>query len=132
MYLCHFDCLNQIREIFYNIYNRYKVKRYTISTHVYPNRRKTLTVTPKTYSYNDFLKEYDDNYFLSLYCKLRFMEEESHFTEDEIFRLTDDTLELAKENMSKAIMAFEIIINKTFDYRGSLSYHKMRLDKTRE
>ncbi len=128
----HFDCLNQIREIFYNIYNRYKVKRYTVSTHVYPNRRKTVTVTPKTYSYNDFLEEYDDNYFLNLYCKLRFIEEESHFTEDEIFRLTDDTLELAKENMSKAIMAFEIIINKTFDYRGSLSYHKKRLDKTRE
>jgi len=103
-----------------------------VSTHVYPNRRKTVTVTPKTYSYNDFLEEYDDNYFLNLYCKLRFIEEESHFTEDEIFRLTDDTLELAKENMSKAIMAFEIIINKTFDYRGSLSYHKKRLDKTRE
>lgn len=128
----HFDCLNQIREIFYNIYNRYKVKRYTMSTHVYPNRRKTVTVTPRTYSYNDFLKEYDDNYFLNLYCKLRFLEEESVFTKGEMFRLTDDTLELAKTDMSKALMSFEIIINKTFDYRGSLSYYKMRLDKKRK
>ena len=67
-----------------------------------------------------------------MYCKLRFLEEESDFTEDEKFRLADDTLELSKGDMDKALMAFEIIINKTFDYRGSLSYHKMRLDKTRE
>ena len=103
-----------------------------MSTEIYPNRKKIVSVKPKIYSYNQFLSEYDDMYFLKIYCKLRFLEEESEFTDGEMYRLIDDTLELYKHDMSKALMSFEKIINKTFDYRGSLSYYKMSLDSKRQ
>ena len=50
------------------------------------------------------------------------MEEESHFTANEQFQLIDDCLEVAEYSQSQAITIFERILNKTFDYRGSLSY----------
>ena len=101
-------------------------------SNIYPNKNRALTVVPTTYSYNDFKSEFNDTYFLNMYCKMRFLEEESDFTSGEMMRLADDTLELSKISMSKALMSFETIINKTFDYNGSLSYHKMRLDKKRQ
>ena len=60
------------------------------------------------------------------------MEEESHFSQPEQNRITDNVIELSNADLRSAVDAFEIILNKTFDYRGSLSYISRALDKTRK
>jgi len=69
----------------------------------------------------------DDFYALELYCKIRFIEEESHFTAGERFQLMDDVMEMARIDFNGALYGFERILNKTFDYSGSLSYINDRL-----
>ena len=69
----------------------------------------------------------DDFYALELYCKIRFIEEESHYTPTEQFQLIDDVMELARMDIGRALYGFERILNKTFDYSGSLSYINERL-----
>ena len=58
---------------------------------------------------------------------MRFEEEESEFTENERHLLVDDVLEIAAaQNVYKAIDQFETILNKPFDYQGSLGYYKRK------
>jgi len=80
---------------------------------------------PKNYESISYLKSlYPESYFIKLYCKMRFEEEESEFTENERRLLVDDVLEIADTlTVYQAIKQFEIILNKTFDYQGSLGYY---------
>jgi len=80
---------------------------------------------PKNYQSVSYLKSiYPESYFIKLYCKMRFEEEESEFTENERRLLVDDVLEIAaSQNTHIAINQFETILNKTFDYQGSLGYY---------
>jgi hypothetical protein len=89
-------------------------------------------ITPKLYKPEDYLVEFPDSYFLNLYCKIRLEEEESPYSDAQRYQLIDNTLELAQANAPKAIQTFETIVNKTFDYNGSLSYIKDTLAKLRE
>ena len=75
----------------------------------------------------EFSGTIDDFYALELYCKIRFIEEESHYTHSEQFQLIDDVMELARMDFGRALYGFERILNKTFDYSGSLSYINARL-----
>ena len=44
----------------------------------------------------------------------------------------NNVIELSNEDLRKAVDSFEIILNKTFDYRGSLSYINKSLGETRK
>ena len=80
-------------------------------------------VTPQTYSIDQLSRLYSEEFFLRLYFKTRFLEEESVFKDFEKEMLIDDCVELYQsKNVSTALRAFEIILNKPFDYRGSLGY----------
>ena len=63
---------------------------------------------------------------MELYCKIRFFEEEYQFTEGQREHIIDDCKELAQQDLKVAITSFEKILNKPFDYRGSLGYIKNR------
>jgi len=80
---------------------------------------------PKNYPSLSHLEAiYPESYFIKLYCNIRFEEEESEFTDNERRLLIDDVLEVAQvRNAAMAISQFEIILNKPFDYQGSLSYY---------
>ena len=68
---------------------------------------------------------YKSDHFLSLYCKIRFKEEESSYSDNERRLLIDDTIELVTaRSRTIAIRQFERFLNKPFDYAGSLSYYK--------
>ena len=55
------------------------------------------------------------------------MEEESNFSEYEKVTISRNTIQLSKlGSLNEAIDIFEKIINKTFDYSGSLSYIERR------
>lgn len=81
---------------------------------------------PMKYDLNQLSLKHDDIYFFKLYAQIRFLEEESPFSEAEKMFLIDDCCEIAYSDMSLAMSVFEIILNKTFDYQGSLSYIRER------
>jgi hypothetical protein len=126
------NCLTTFRSILYNMYMKLKRPQYSRYVEVDSLGGKVVTVTPKRYKPEDYLLEFSDSYFLSLYCKIRMVEEESSFSEAQKYQLIDNTRELAQIDQARAINTFETIVNKTFDYNGSLSYIKDTLAKLRE
>tara|TARA_B100000927_G_scaffold264702_1_gene237016 strand:+ start:2896 stop:4191 length:1296 start_codon:yes stop_codon:yes gene_type:complete len=88
---------------------------------------KTITnrTKPKEYTNTEILQNsYGQDNFLMLYCKLRFTEEESQYTEEEKRSIIRETLQISKSKSRYfAIKNFESLINKTFDYQGSLGYY---------
>ncbi len=108
----------------YNLYNFVKppVIQYTEEV----NGRLVLRRRfPKDYkTLENFKKHFDEEYMIELYCNLRFLEEETKFSENERKLLIDDTIEIYRAtNKFKAIRQFERLVNKPFDYSGSLSYN---------
>ena len=74
---------------------------------------------------DELTQTYSTVYFLEAYCRIRLLEEESKFKRFEGDILVDDTVELYQaKNLSAALNKFEKIVNKPFDYRGSISYTK--------
>jgi hypothetical protein len=117
----HHRYFTRFKNILYNMYTESRTERVTKITYV-KNNSKTVIHTPISYTPNSLFRRYNDLYFLKIYCQIRFLEEESPFTENQKERLIEQTLELSSTNFSLALDTFEIILNKTFDYRGSLSY----------
>jgi hypothetical protein len=107
---------------FYELYSSNKKRTIVTTTENYNDGTRSTIGRVKTYSFEQFKQEYGNLYFLDLYCKIRFLEEESHFDDYEKHSLTENTRELAKVNFPLAIESFEKILNKTFDYDGSLGY----------
>tara|TARA_R110002020_G_scaffold331403_2_gene546937 strand:+ start:4240 stop:5442 length:1203 start_codon:yes stop_codon:yes gene_type:complete len=104
------------------LYNRVKPTSILISENC-AGSRKFKTITPKSYSAQSLANKYPESHFLKLYCDIRIWEEESKFEVFEKDILIDDTIELYHSTgIFKSLRKFEIIINKPFDYRGSLSY----------
>ena len=93
---------------------------------------KMLQRRPVRYTPASLGRRYDDLYFFQLYATIRFFEEESPFTEQERNFLIDDCIEIARSDMEEALYSFERILNKTFDYNGSLSYIKERSKKLKQ
>ena len=88
-------------------------------------RVKTERIKPTEYKNKDILQEkYGQESFLMLYCKLRFTEEESQYTEEQQNIIINDIIQLTKNKTENyAIGEFERFLNKPFDYQGSLGYY---------
>lgn len=115
----------------YQMYSENRTESFTATTYV-KNNSKTVTYIPVKYTSASLYRRYNDLYFLKIYCQIRFLEEETLFTKNQKERLIEQTLELANTDFSKALDTFEIILNKTFDYRGSLTYISNALEKISE
>jgi hypothetical protein len=113
---------NSFKRFFYLLYSENRRDRVLTTTHNHNDNTRTVTHKVINYTYEQFLNEFDDLYFLNLYCKIRFMEEESQFPNYELHTLIQNTVELAVQDLAYALNVFEQILNKTFDYSGSLSY----------
>lgn len=80
-------------------------------------------ITPVEYTSESLDEIFGEEYFLKLYFNIRFMEEESKFTDAEKNRLISEAIQVYRTHgKGTTIAIFESILNKTFDYRGSLSY----------
>jgi hypothetical protein len=93
------------------------------------NKIRISSHRPRDYTVDSLVGEFGSLYFFKLYCMIRFMEEESQYTDNEKLLLIDDCVELARQNEKYATSVFERILNKTFDYNGSLSYIKKKFDR---
>ena len=84
---------------------------------------------PQEYTLESLEDEFSDAYFMKLYFNIRCYEEETPLPENQKLLLMGDCEELRQSaGHRRALQIFERIINKTFDYNGSLSYIKKRLD----
>ena len=114
------------------LYNKVKLPRYMV-TEECNNKTISKIVQPETYTADSLRAQYPESYFLELYCKIRFLEEESKFEEHKKNILIDDTIELYQSrNLNRALQKIETIINKPFDYRGSLGYNILQRKARRE
>lgn len=124
---------NTFKLFLYNIYSDNKPKTIVTTTENHYNGTRAVINKVKSYKYNDFVAEIGDDYLLELYLMIRFLEEESKFTKYEMNTLIRDTVALSKiDGMIPAITIFEKLLNKTFDYSGSLSYIQKRRNDLRK
>jgi len=80
-------------------------------------------IIPQTYTLQSLQEEYPEEYFLRLYFNIRFEEEESTYSEAERHNIIRDLISLYyTTRVNTAIIVFERILNKTFDYLGSMTY----------
>jgi hypothetical protein len=117
----HTRYFKKFKNLLYEMYAGNRPRRLSGTTYI-KNNSKTVTYTPVEYTPESLFRQYNDLYFLKIYCQIRFFEEESSFTDNQKERLIEQTLELANINLARALDIFEIILNKTFDYHGSLTY----------
>ena len=112
-----------------NIYNNIKLKNFIVYEDC-NGRMIPKIFYPTTYTATSFFRKYSEEDFLKIYFKIRFFEEESQFTDNEQSLMIDDCIEIyLKDNkVDNAIGSFERILNKPFDYRGSVSYIKGQMD----
>ena len=110
-------------------YNEAKYPLYEATTCGNNGRTVVKATKPMDYTPAEFSSQYNSLFFFRLYCVIRFFEEESQFTDTEKTTLIDNCIELARRNELYALDAFERILNKTFDYIGSLSYIKKKFDR---
>ena len=114
-------------------YNKLKPKQY-LQTEYCQSTGKTITETivPTSYTQEDLLHNYPEEFFLELYFDIRFAEEEDALTPHEQKRIVSDALDLYRfyhttkdysrlDAAELVVRRFETILNKTYDYSGSLT-----------
>jgi len=136
LYNCYepasYSYYNSFTQRMLDLYYTIKPKR-IIEVSECKGKTKINRIKPKEYKNTQILQEsYGQESFLMLYCKLRFTEEETQYTEDQKNIIIKDILQISKsESENYAIDHFERFLNKTFDYQGSLSYY-VKENKARE
>ena len=114
------------------LYGQVKSRNFLV-TEQYRGRTVSKRVRPTTYTATSFFKKYSEEDFLRWYFRIRFMEEESQFTENQQRLMIDDCIELYHQSgIDVSLGSFERIINKPFDYSGSLSYIKKHLEALKD
>ena len=126
--LAHYSFALELRARLLNLYNKVKLTNFVEVTDCNGSPRWT-TVVPRNYTNEELSTIYSPAYFLELYFKIRFLEEESVFKDFEKEMIIDDSIELYNfKGAAKCLEVFERILNKTFDYRGSLSYIREQME----
>jgi len=124
----HTTYFEEFKYVLLNLYNQVKPSSFVELQDCHGETTSTI-VTPQSYTATQLSNIYDESYFLKLYLQIRFWEEESAFEAFEEEMLIDDTIELyLTHDASTALDIFERVLNKTFDYQGSLSYNKAYLE----
>jgi hypothetical protein len=148
----HLEYYENFKKNLLQLYNKTKVRSYYVPTEDGTDYvRRTLTdaasytgdprpfgtfvppiaqkvIVPPTYSQATFFAKYSEEHFLKTYFEIRFIEEESQFADNEKDLMIDDCIELYRANgLANCLNSFERILNKPFDYNGSLSYIRRRL-----
>ena len=114
----HNEFFNNLPSLLLNLYNQI-VPRFVLTF----DDCGSKTVRTQRYSLQSLQEKYSNDFFLDFYFKLRFSEEESHFSEAEKQRIMKDCIQLSRSTTTRnALNVFEQYVNQPFDYRGSLSY----------
>ena len=117
---------NNFKIMLYQIYSQNRKRIVRSITHTTPKLTQTTERKVKNYRYEDFVVEVSDKKIMEVYFNIRFMEEESQFTNYEKNAIISECQEIFEQDRKRALEIFEKIISKPFDYSGSLSYIRNR------
>ena len=122
-----FGYYNIFKSFLYTVYSSNRPRTYVTTVNNRYDGTRSIIRKPKSYSFSNFVSEIGDEELLRLYMKIRFMEEESQFSKYEKNTMIRDVLNIVRiKTVTDAILIFELLLNKTFDYSGSLSYIQKR------
>tara|TARA_R110002110_G_scaffold27081_1_gene98897 strand:- start:27 stop:1304 length:1278 start_codon:yes stop_codon:yes gene_type:complete len=123
---CHATYADLFVDDLLTLYNMCVKKTITESQEC--NGKITTKVTQlPTYTSLDLYRKFGGRYFTKLYCRIRFFEEETTYTENQKNKILRDLLGKSKQmGTSRSMIYFERIINKPFDYRGSITYNNTK------
>jgi len=118
------NCYDKFKRHLYQIYNLTKPTAIPITNYCENGVRKTTLSYPVSYgTYENFLLKVPEEQLLEMYFMVRFYEEESHFSDVEKKHLMRELIKYYRANrLSTTLFIFERILNKTFDYVGSITY----------
>ena len=125
------SCYQYAHSYYYNIFidnilNLYNTLKPNIIINSYDcnSGTKTQITRPKEYQIDKLKNDLGASRIIEMYCNLRFLEEENYFTEQQKLSIIRDITQISKAKDERyAIRDFENLINKTFDYQGSLGYY---------
>jgi hypothetical protein len=84
---------------------------------------RSYIIKPKQYTLEQINNLYNESYFINLYCKLRFLEEEKKHSEAKQKEIITDIINLSSaKDLLTALESFERFVSQPFDYSGKLSY----------
>ncbi len=122
-----YDYYQNFKTFLYTVYSANRPKTIVTTTNNKYDGTKTVIKRVKDYKYSEFVQQISDEKLFDLYMQIRFKEEESKFTNYQKTTIIRDSVQMAGiEGINGGILAFELLLNKTFDYSGSLSYIKKR------
>jgi hypothetical protein len=116
----HIPYYNSFKSQLLQMYNQIVKRQYT---HYDSCSGKTTIMNRTEYNIDQINNLYNESYFINLYCKFRFIEEESKHSKAEQEQIITDFINLSRvKDVNSAIGSFERFVSQPFDYRGSLSY----------
>ena len=119
----HIFVLKEFIPVLLKIYNAVRTPKISRTTVCRDNTLRTSLEDSQVYNIESLQNAYSLEYFAKQYFEIRFLEEESQFTPSHQNALIRDALaQIKMRGAYSAILYFEIILNKPFDYRGSISY----------
>lgn len=115
------------KRLLYTVYSSNRPRTIVTTTNNSYDGTRSVIRKVKNYKFSEFVSEIGNEELFRLYMQIRFMEEESKFSHHEKKIITRDSIEMSKINgINDGILIFELLLNKTFDYSGSLSYIQKR------
>ncbi len=116
----HISYFNSFISQLLQMYNQIVKRQYI---HYDSCNGKTKIMNRTEYDIDKINNLYNENYFIKLYCKFRFIEEEKKHSKAEQDQIITDFVNLSRvKDVNSALGSFERFISQPFDYRGSLSY----------
>jgi hypothetical protein len=105
------------------LYNKIRRKSTASPKNNKNNELRTIVKNSKEYTISSLQRAYPPSFLIEKYYEIRFLEEENKFSEVAQEQLKRECLDVFRNiSRSRAIGYFEIILNKTFDYHGSVGY----------
>ena len=128
-----FDYYETFKGFLYTLYSSNRPRSIVTTVNNSYDGTRTIIRKAKNYSFSKFSTEIGEDKLFDLYMQIRFMEEESQFSKYEKKVIIRDCIQLSlMKGISEAILVFELLLNKTFDYSGSLSYIQKRREDLRK
>ena len=120
--------IEMFRKDLLRLYNMCTAVGKTTETEECNGRIINKYVDVRKYTQFELKQAYPPEYFIDLYFKIRFLEDETVFSASKRGALVNDCLAEFKStrNSTGVIFLFETILNKPFDYRGSLTYNNTK------
>ena len=134
------NCYSPVSQISYGLFKKFLYDLYSdnrkptvlTTTNNYNDGTRSVIRKVQKYTFLDFEADVGYEKLITLYFKIRFLEEESQFTDYEKKVIMSDIVDISINDNDYGIQLFERLLNKTFDYSGSLSYIRSREKQLRQ